>query len=115
MNAFRRCATPAGKWPFWLCPRQAVVISVVPKYNAYAEEVAKKMKVLGFMVDADVDDGCTLNKKVRNAQTHQYTFSFVVGDEEEKARTVTVRGADGKSQGRVHVRSAPLQTFFAVG
>lgn len=27
-----------------------------------------------FMVDVDVDPGCTLNKKIRNAQLAQYNF-----------------------------------------
>ena len=28
-----------GKWPFWLSPRQAVVVPVGPMYNEYAEKV----------------------------------------------------------------------------
>lgn len=28
-----------GKWPFWLSPRQCVIIPVAPVYDAYAEEV----------------------------------------------------------------------------
>ena len=29
-----------GKWPFWLSPRQAIVVPVDPKYNDYALEVS---------------------------------------------------------------------------
>lgn len=29
----------AGKWPFWLSPRQAVVIPVGPQFDEYAEKV----------------------------------------------------------------------------
>lgn len=29
----------AGKWPFWLSPRQAVVIPVAPAHNDYAHKV----------------------------------------------------------------------------
>ena len=28
-----------GKWPFWLSPRQAMVVPVAPLYNDYALEV----------------------------------------------------------------------------
>jgi threonyl-tRNA synthetase len=28
-----------GKWPFWLSPRQCVIIPVAPVYDSYAEEV----------------------------------------------------------------------------
>ena len=29
----------AGKWPFWLSPRQAAIVPVDPKFNEYAEQV----------------------------------------------------------------------------
>lgn len=29
----------AGKWPFWLSPRQAITIPVAPPHNDYAIEV----------------------------------------------------------------------------
>jgi threonyl-tRNA synthetase len=28
-----------GKWPFWLSPRQAVVIPIDPKYLDFADQV----------------------------------------------------------------------------
>lgn len=31
----------AGKWPFWLSPRQAITIPVAPAHNDYATEVFK--------------------------------------------------------------------------
>lgn len=31
-----------GKWPFWLSPRQCVIIPVAPVYDSYAEEVRGK-------------------------------------------------------------------------
>merc|ERR1719341_2870306 len=61
-----------GKWPFWLSPRQAMVVPVAPLYNDYAREVVNVMKTGGFCVEADVDNGNTMNKKVRNAQLAQF-------------------------------------------
>ena len=29
-----------GKWPFWLSPRQAIVVPVSPKYDDYAKKVS---------------------------------------------------------------------------
>lgn len=65
-----------GKWPFWLSPRQAMVVPVGPPFNAYAEEVKTKLHAAGFCCDTDVDDSNTMNKKVRNAQLAQYNFIF---------------------------------------
>ena len=63
-----------GKWPFWLSPRQAMVVPVGPPFNAYAQEVRDRLRSSGFCADVDVDDGNTMNKKVRNAQLAQYNF-----------------------------------------
>lgn len=30
----------AGKWPFWLSPRQAVLIPVGPQFDDYAEKAS---------------------------------------------------------------------------
>ena len=64
----------AGKWPFWLSPRQVMVVPVGPHVNAYAQEVQDTLKKAGYCCDADTDDGNTMNKKVRNAQIAQYNY-----------------------------------------
>lgn len=67
----------AGKWPFWLSPRQAMVIPIAPAFDEYALEVQKKIYEAGFMCEVDTDPGDTMNKKVRNAQLAQ--FNFILG------------------------------------
>merc|ERR1711974_218371 len=67
---------------FWLSPRQAMVVPVGLPFNSYAKEVSDMMRARGFCVEADTDDGNTMNKKVRNAQLAQYNFIFVVGQNE---------------------------------
>lgn len=69
----------AGKWPFWLSPRQAMVIPVGPNFDEYAISVKDKLHAAGFMSEVDTDHGDTLNKKVRNAQLSQ--FNFILGKE----------------------------------
>lgn len=89
-----------GKWPFWLNPRQAQVVPVVPAFNKYALEVKARLRALGFQVDADVNDSDTLNKKIRNAQLAHYCFIFTVGDAEMKADSTDVRLSSGERQGQ---------------
>jgi len=88
-----------GKWPFWLSPRQAMVVPVGVPFNKYAKEVAETMHAKGFCVEADTDDGNTMNKKVRNAQLAQFNFIFVVGEKESTNKTVNVRTRDNKVHG----------------
>jgi len=89
----------AGKWPFWLSPRQAMVVPVGPSLNQYAQEIRDSLKTNGYCADVDTDDGNSFNKKVRNAQLAQYNFIFVVGEKEKENRTVNVRTRDNKVHG----------------
>ena len=62
--------------PFWLSPRQAIVVPVAPPFNAYAQQVRNKLYDAGYQCDVNLDDGETMNKKIRNAQLAQYNFIF---------------------------------------
>ncbi|KAF7264240.1 hypothetical protein GWI33_000437 [Rhynchophorus ferrugineus] len=92
-----------GKWPFWLSPRQVMVVPVGPSFDQYAEEVQKKLYVEGFMSEVDTDAGDTMNKKIRNAQLAQFNFILVVGEKERSSNTVNVRTRDNVVHGEVSV------------
>ena len=88
----------AGKWPFFLSPRQAQVVPVSKIYIDYALEVQKKIVGAGFY--CDVDTSCrTLNKMVREAQLSQYNYILVVGATEAEAGTANVRSRDNEVHG----------------
>ncbi|KAF7485717.1 Hypothetical predicted protein [Marmota monax] len=95
-----------GKWPFWLSPRQVMVIPVGSTCEEYAVQVSNEFFEEGFMADVDLDDSCTLNKKIRNAQLAQYNFILVVGEKEKINNAVNVRTRDNKIHGEISVTSA---------
>ena len=64
-----------GKWPFWLSPRQVLVVPIMPAVNDYATEVQKLFKDKGFYADVDLS-GNTFQKKIRTGQLEQYNFIF---------------------------------------
>ncbi|KAK2589717.1 threonyl-tRNA synthetase [Conoideocrella luteorostrata] len=86
----------AGKWPFWLSPRQVLVVPVMPAVNDYAKEVQNMCFEKGLFADVDLT-GNTFQKKIRTGQLDQYNFIFVVGAEEEKSRTVNIRNRDDQA------------------
>ncbi|XP_028632544.1 threonine--tRNA ligase 2, cytoplasmic [Grammomys surdaster] len=94
-----------GKWPLWLSPRQVMVIPVGPACENYALQVSKECFEEGFMADVDLDDSCTLNKKIRNAQLAQYNFILVVGEKEKIDNTVNVRTRNNKIHGEISIAS----------
>lgn len=84
-----------GKWPFWLSPRQVLIIPVTPAVNGYAEEVQRLLRSNKLFVDLDLS-GNTMPKKIRTGQLQQYNFTFVVGAQERDSRSVNIRNRDDK-------------------
>eukprot|EP00252_Welwitschia_mirabilis_P001417 TRINITY_DN11281_c1_g1_i1.p1 TRINITY_DN11281_c1_g1~~TRINITY_DN11281_c1_g1_i1.p1 ORF type:complete len:742 (+),score=130.72 TRINITY_DN11281_c1_g1_i1:123-2348(+) len=83
----------AGKWPFWLSPRQAIVCPVSEKSSGYALKVRDQIHNAGFYVDVDISDR-TIQKKIREAQLARYNYILVVGEEEANTGQVSVRVRD---------------------
>jgi threonyl-tRNA synthetase len=69
------CEHFAGKWPFWLSPRQVLVIPVMKGAEDYVFEIQKRFKDARMYCDVDVS-GNTLQKKIRTGQLAQYNFIF---------------------------------------
>ncbi|OCT44039.1 Threonine--tRNA ligase, cytoplasmic [Cladophialophora carrionii] len=90
------CEHFAGKWPFWLSPRQILVIPVIKAAEDYVREIQAIFHKARMYVDIDVS-GNTLQKKVRNGQLAQYNFIFVVGAKEQETRTVNIRNRDDQA------------------
>jgi threonyl-tRNA synthetase len=85
-----------GKWPFWLSPRQIVVLPLSEKYIDYAKEVVKPFIEDGFYVELD-DSNNNMEKKVALAQVAQINVMLVVGPKEQQNKTVNVRIRDEKN------------------
>ncbi|KAJ2032303.1 hypothetical protein H4S03_006269, partial [Coemansia sp. S3946] len=95
-----------GKWPFWINPRQAIVIPTTASATEIVEYAQMVRDVLAgdknpesvdshrFFVDVDVS-GSTMNRAVREAQLAQYGFILVVGEKELRSGTVDVRRREG--------------------
>lgn len=69
------CEHYAGKWPFWLSPRQILIVPVGVGFYDYAQEVQKIFHSAGMYIDVDLS-GNTLQKKIRTGQLSQYNFIF---------------------------------------
>jgi threonyl-tRNA synthetase len=64
-----------GKWPFWLSPRQILVIPVMASAIGYVFEIQKLFKEKMMHVDIDIGSN-TMAKKIRTGQLQQYNFIF---------------------------------------
>lgn len=87
------CEHFGGKWPFWLSPRQILIVPVMPAANEYVLELQKIFRENRMHVDVDIS-GNTMQKKIRTGQLQQYNFIFVVGAQERDSRSVNIRNRD---------------------
>ena len=96
------CEHLAGKWPFWLSPRQAIVCPISEKAMDYCESVYLYLHKLGYQVELDRSQG-NINKKVRNAQLAQWNYILVAGEAEMAEGLLDVRTRDNKRHGKIRV------------
>ena len=80
----------AGAFPVWLSPIQAVIVPISEKFNDYAGKIEEKMKEDGLRVELDSRSE-SVGKKIREAEMQKTPYILVVGEKEEKAKTVAVR------------------------
>ncbi|KIS68233.1 putative threonine--tRNA ligase [Mycosarcoma maydis] len=107
----------AGWWPFWLSPRQAIIIPATTNNPALTEYVEKLHKFLSLGIHPDAPPSSSserhlqrffvdvesnpqnekLGKLVRKAQLARYNYILVVGEKEMHTNTINVRKRDDKA------------------
>ena len=80
----------AGRFPLWLAPTQAVVVTIVSDADSYATEVADKLRTAGLRVELDLSNE-KINAKVRDHSLAHVPLILAVGRRDMDARTVAVR------------------------
>ena len=80
----------AGKLPFWLAPRQAVVASIVSDADPFVNEVVAALKAAGVRAEADTRNE-KINYKVREHSVGKVPVILAIGQREVDERTVSVR------------------------
>ena len=80
----------AGKFPFWLAPRQVVVAAIVSDADGYAREVAAALCAAGIRAEVDLRNE-KINYKVRDHSVGKVPVILAVGMREVEERTVSVR------------------------
>ena len=78
-------------------PEQAIILSLSEKYEKYAKKVLDLLEI--HEIRALIDNrNETIGKKIREAEVQKMPFMLIVGEEEEKNGTISVRrhGQEGK-------------------
>jgi len=80
----------AGALPLWLSPIQVWVIPVGTRHKKYAKEITKKINESGSRCELK-DENETVSKKIREGEIQKIPYFLVVGDKEERAKSVRIR------------------------
>lgn len=87
----------AGVFPLWLAPEQVRVLALTDRNNDYAEEIKNKLFNLGFRTEVDTRNE-KIGYKIREALSMKVPYLIIVGDEEEKNKTISIRGRKFENQ-----------------
>lgn len=88
----------AGAFPTWIAPVQAKIIPVTDKNLEYAKSVAAAMSESDIRVEVE-EANETLGYKIRKAQMEKVPYMIIVGDQEMKSHTISVRSRKNGDQG----------------
>ena len=80
----------AGVLPLWLAPEQVRILPIKPEHNDYAYDLMEEMRDLGIRAEVDGEDD-NIGPKIKKARLDRVPYMFIIGDNEVKDKTVTVR------------------------
>ena len=79
-----------GNFPLWLTPEQAILLPISEKYEIYTKKVLNLLE--NYEIRALVDyRNEKVGRKIRDAEVKKIPFMLIIGENEEKEATVSVR------------------------
>ena len=94
----------AGRFPAWLAPVQAVVLTITDRQAEFASQIAETLKNQGLRVDSDLRNE-KIGFKIREHTLQRIPYLLVVGDREQETGSVAVRTRDGKDLGSLTIEA----------
>jgi len=87
----------AGRFPLWLAPVQAKILTITSDADGYAQRVAAAMGAAGLRVETDLTNE-KINYKIREHSLAKIPVLAVVGRREAETGTLALRRLGGKDQ-----------------
>jgi threonyl-tRNA synthetase len=88
----------AGKFPVWLSPTQACVLTITERQAAYAQKCADFLKNQGVRAECDLRNE-KVGFKIRDHTLRRVPYLLVAGDREVESHSLAVRTRSGKDLG----------------
>lgn len=82
----------AGALPLWLSPVQIWIIPIGARHQKYAQKIAKEFQISLADIRLQIkNENETVSKKIRDGELQKIPYLLVVGDKEEKIKSVRAR------------------------
>ena len=94
-----------GKFPVWLSPVQAALLTITDKHDQYTRDVEKRLKARGVRVISDFRNE-KVGFKIREHTLQAVPFLLIVGDREVENDEVAVRTQGGEDLGSMKIEEA---------
>ena len=93
-----------GNFPIWLTPKQTFILTISENYEKYAEKVLNLLE--NNEIRALIDNRSeTMGKKIRDAEVKKIPYMIIVGEQEEKTNTISVRRHGGENLGSITIEA----------
>ncbi len=86
-----------GKFPVWLSPVQARILTISEENVKFAKQVEKKLSETDLRVESDFENN-TIEYKIRNAALQKIPYLIIIGEKEQRTKTIAVRDRSGKTK-----------------
>ena len=97
-----------GAFPAWLAPVQAAVIPISENQREYGASIKAALEAEGIKAVL-YDSNDTLGKRIREAETQKIPYTAIVGEKEQSAKSVSVRGRGNKNMGEMEIAQFVLK------
>ncbi len=88
----------AGKFPVWLAPVQASILTVSDKQAEYAQKIYESLKKEGLRVEKDLRNE-KIGFKIREHTLQKVPYLIIIGDKEVNSSQITLRSRSGEDLG----------------
>ncbi len=79
-----------GNFPLWLTPEQAILLPISEKYEKYCKKVLNLLE--NHEIRALIDNrNEKIGRKIRDAEINKIPFMLIIGENEERESTISVR------------------------
>ena len=93
-----------GNFPLWIAPNQVIILPINEKVNDYAKKIKIELDKLNYRTSIDhrIEK---ISKKIRDAEVKKIPYMLIIGEDEMKSGTVSVRKKSIGDKGKVDLEN----------